>query len=301
MLSLTQNLQDHTRSFLSFKEIHRTRCVCEQWRDIENVPKVLHMLGTKEIPSHASFTRITSFTMINKRANGEALLHRILQQNRRHLLSLSLRRGFVAENPYFPQLPSLQTFQADCTINREVIKAILSCAPNLRQLAFKDVGFEIDVSLWPKLRELTVPNASNVKNIDAGNISKITFTAVWNIADIAQVLTMPSLEVGIQIYEEVSQRWFFSLHSTSKTLSLKTVDDIEQMGDDLIEYCEKFKEVVSAIKSIRDTPISIDPGSMNFAKRKELVLENAFFLAKTGMFKGKEELEMVQQALNKNS
>jgi hypothetical protein len=257
------------------------------------------MSDTEEIPSYASFTRITSFT-INKRANAEALLHRVLQQNKRHLLSLSLRPGFVPENPYFPQLPSLKKFVAQ-SINQDVLKAILSSAPNLSQLAFNDAGCEIDVSLWPQLRELKVPNASNVKNMDAGNISKITFTEVWDIADIAQILTMPSLEVGIDVYEEASQTWFFSLHSTSKTLSLKTVNDIEHMGDYLIECCEKFKEVVSAIKSIRDTPISIDPGSMNFAKRKELVLENAFFLAKTGMFKGKEELEMVQQALNKNS
>ena len=171
MLSLSKNIQDHTRSFLSFKEIHTTRSVCKQWADIENVPKNLtHMGGS--IPSYASFTRITRCSIYIPGPNSQALLHRVLQHNRRYLRSLSFGYRFLPEHLYFPQLDALEVFRVE-NPNKETLEAILPKAPNLKELCVENLDFEVDLSLCPRLEKLSCPSGNNIKNLHDANISRI--------------------------------------------------------------------------------------------------------------------------------
>merc|ERR1712224_174185 len=157
-------------------------------------------------------------------------------------------------------------------------------------------------SLCPQLQRLMVPKGSSIKNLESVNLYKITLTHVSNIDDIAQLLLIPLLEVEIQFYGDIPDPdidlvWCFTLLSTSSNLIIQSVTDVQYMSDYLEAYTGKFKEIVAAIKSIRDTPISIKSICEDFDTRKKRVCEIVFFLSQTGMFKAVEELEMAQEAL----
>merc|ERR1712118_520636 len=185
---------DHTRSFLKFDEIHRTRSVCKQWIDIESVPKCLAWSEwqLKNIPPYASFTRITSFSMAQKlNGNSEDLLHRVLQHNRHHLRSLAFKFGYLPTDPCFPELPALEKFRIGWGQNnsgnyKQTLEAVLKKAPNLTQLEALHADFEIDLSICPQLKRLEVTSFSNVKDIAATNITNITFSHVSKITNLAQ-------------------------------------------------------------------------------------------------------------------
>jgi len=303
MLSLSRNIQDHIRSFLSFNEIHTTRSVCKEWNDIENVPKNLtHMHAI--IPSYASLTRINSFSLYPYSPDSQVLLDRVLQHNRHHLRSLSFESGFRPNHLYFPQLDALEVFRVEDFQSKGTIGAILLKAPNLRELSIRNVDFEVDLSFCPRLEKLSCPSVDAIKNLNHTNISRIDFDRVFDIADIVQFLSIPKLEIKFSIYVQnidvygEEGKWYFDLVSTYNSLCVQSVRNIHDMGDDLTLYTEKFRNVVTTIKSIRDTPIAIRPICQNALTKKQFVFEIAFFLSHTGIFKGNEELEMVQQAFN---
>merc|ERR1719387_212081 len=154
MLYLSKNLQDHCRSFLSFKEIHTSRLVCKQWVDIDQIPKVLKA-GAKVIPFWASFSRITKLKIMSTNETTKTLLHVVLGRNQKHLRSLHFKADLKSpSNLFFPELDALEEFYPSS--QESLTYAIIRKSPNIRRLCSYKADFDIDVSLSPKLEELMV-------------------------------------------------------------------------------------------------------------------------------------------------
>ena len=300
MLSLSKNLRDHTRSFLSFKEIHKTRSVCKSWADIENVPKDLKWYDLDSVSPHACFTRITQLLMVLSSKTSKFMFQQILQRNHQHLSSLKFEA--TPECLFFPQLKQLKKLEV-WEANKETVNAIIRKAANLRELRVhwkEEVVKEIDLSHCPHLENLVISSAKSIKNFSATHLSRIHFTEAEDVDDIVQFLSLPLLEVEIDIHgvnDDGDPERIFCLLSKSNELIIQSVTEISWAKDSLDIFAEKLESVITAIKSIRDTRISINPTIQDNKYRKREIFDIAFLLCRTELLTGKEIAEIVQQAL----
>jgi hypothetical protein len=191
MLSLSKALQDHTRSFLSFKEIHKTRSVCKSWADVANVPKVLAWHSSDAPAPQASFTRITKLTMNDSNPATKFMVHQIMQQNQPHLSSIRLLWNFKLEYISFPRLEHLKSFELD-NATQSVVNDIAKKAPNLRLLHIDwtdQTTKGIDLSQFPRLECLKISSAESIKNVSTSNLLKIHFTHIKKIDNVVSFLS----------------------------------------------------------------------------------------------------------------
>lgn len=262
MFSIPNVLQERVRSFLPFRELHRSCSVCKSWRDISNIPKAIHEHANPgSIPPHASLTevRILSVKCFFSSTDNINLMYNVLHQSQRKLKHLTIDDSSTLHlDKYFiPKLVSLTYLNINS--NPIFVRALVKQSPNLKTLVLGSKTRAIDLAICPTIKNLTISDDGvSVMNFEHCDLQYISFKKVTDFDMIANWFTIPGLEIHCEFYLDTIE--MFDILSNSDELSLTWFTDVDFLRpldsfDDAVDF---LKETLKAIQALRDAPISVD-------------------------------------------
>jgi hypothetical protein len=260
MFSIPNNLHERIRSFLPFRELHRSRSVCKSWRDISNIPKAIHEHANPgTIPPHASLTevRILNVKCFFSNTDNINLMYNIFHQSQRKLKHLTIDDSYTLHlDKYFiPKLESLTYLNINS--NPIFVHALVKQSPNLKTLVLGSETRAIDLAICPTIKYLTISDDGvSVMNFEHCDLQYISFQKVTDFDMIANWFTIPGLEIHCEFYMDAIE--IFDIHSSSDELSLTWFTDFDFLRDSFDDAVDFLKETLKAIQTLRDAPISVD-------------------------------------------
>jgi len=172
MNRLPNSLFDQTRSYLNFKELHHVRRVSKAWTDIVPIPKKLTLQcsegSTSKIAVHANFDKIIHFSTHMSvygyylSEEEREICQKVFNHSAKHLHSIYIDISSLSDLnlQVFPNLKSISTGAFEQWVG-------VGAAEHMR---LEHVKF----------MEL-VQNATNLKELDVGNLDCIQVFFQWPI------------------------------------------------------------------------------------------------------------------------